>query len=263
MKAKSVFISHGGGPLPLLGDPGHAEMVEALTELSTQLERPSAIVVVSAHWETENPQIINLSEPNLYYDYYNFPPESYEIKYDCVGNDTLATKIESDLVSHGFEVSFEHNRGIDHGVYVPLKIMYPEADIPVIQLSMLKNLDPETHIRMGQALQSLSESDVLVMGSGFSFHNMQAFRRQVPEHEQQLNLDFEAWLTQTCTDPAITELDRANRLINWIDAPGARYCHPREEHLLPLHVCYGVAESSANQARNMEILGKAASFFVW
>ena len=138
MPAKSVFISHGGGPLPLLGDEQHTEMIETLESIRDLIEMPKCIVVVSAHWEKRVPTILSRSEPKLFYDYSGFPPESYEIDYPCVGDIELAGEIVGMFDENGIEHQVEEERGYDHGVFVPLKIMYPNADVPVIQLS-LKN----------------------------------------------------------------------------------------------------------------------------
>ncbi len=172
---KALFISHGGGPLPLLGDAGHQEMVECLKNIASSMAKPAALVVVSAHWETQLPTITAGERPSLIYDYYGFPEESYEIEYPCPGEPSLAESIHNLLGASGMEAKLDKARGLDHGVFVPLKIMYPEADIPCIQLSLANSLDPSSHIKMGRALGSLSQKNILVVGSGFSFHNLPAF----------------------------------------------------------------------------------------
>jgi aromatic ring-opening dioxygenase catalytic subunit (LigB family) len=149
---KSLFISHGGGPLPLLGDAGHQEMVHCLKNIAEEITRPEAIVVVSAHWEERLPTITSGIQLPLIYDYYGFPEESYEITYPCPGEPALAQKIQS---------------------------LLNEADIPCVQISLTDSLDPSLHIRTGQALQRLSTDNVLIIGSGFSFHNLKAFFRRV------------------------------------------------------------------------------------
>ena len=258
-----LFLSHGGGPLPLLGDAGHSEMVASLQTIAQQLAKPTAIVVISAHWEAAVPSIVAAAKPDLIYDYYGFPEPAYDIQYPAAGNPHLAEQIASCLYKRGMTAELDVNRGFDHGMYVPLKIMYPDADIPCVQLSLLKNLDPAQHIKYGTALADLNQENLLVIGSGFSFHNMQAFFAPSTSQSQAMNNAFEAWLHETCHSHELSEADRAQRLINWTTAPHARYCHPREEHLLPLHVCYGVAQRACSEIFEMTILGKQASAILW
>ena len=260
---KALFISHGGGPLPLLGDPGHREMVACLQEIASSITQPEAIVVVSAHWEETNPTITSGPNPELIYDYYNFPPESYKIQYPCPGNPALAKDIYQLLLKSGIESRLDDARGFDHGLFVPLKIMYPEATIPCIQLSLVSSLDPTAHINIGRALQSLHQQNVLVMGSGFSFHNLQAFFGNHTESSKQLNAAFENWLMKTCTSRELNEQQRFEMLVNWHKAEGATFCHPREEHLLPLHVCYGVAQSPGINTYSLHILNRQSSMYAW
>lgn len=260
---KAIFISHGGGPLPLLGDPAHQEMVSCLQNIATSFPEPKAIVVVSAHWEESVPVITAGQNPSLIYDYYGFPPESYTIQYPCSGEPVLAKEIQRLLEQAQIKAGLDDARGLDHGVFVPLKIMYPQANIPCVQLSLFKSLDPAQHVAMGKALAALHKQDVLVIGSGFSFHNMQAFFSAGSNDARQLNHAFDAWLTDVCCNADYLEEHREEILLNWAAAPGARYCHPREEHLLPLHVCYGVAQSPASESFSLTILNKKSCMFVW
>lgn len=260
---RALFISHGGGPMPLLGDPGHREMVLCLQDIAVSIPRPDAILVVSAHWEESVPTITAHKNPALIYDYYGFPPESYEIQYPCVGEPALAQALHQMLENREIEARLDDTRGLDHGVFVPLKIMYPQADIPCVQMSLVKTLDASLHIDIGSALQSLATQNVLVLGSGFSFHNMREFFAPESAESTQLNESFEQWLVNTCTSKELSEPARRERLINWTDAPGARFCHPREEHLLPLHVCYGVAQAPCTKVHTLNILNKKSSMHVW
>jgi len=258
-----LFLSHGGGPMPLLGDPDHREMVERLTELAGRLRRPSAILVISAHWEASVPTITSGANPELIYDYYGFPPESYEITYPCPGEPALAQQVHQALEQAGIAARLDDRRGFDHGLFVPLKLMYPQADIPCVQLSLVDSLDAEAHLAIGRALQALDVPNLLVIGSGFSFHNMKAFfGPSTPEIEAR-NLAFEAWLEATCCDTGLTEAQRTERLVHWERAPHARFCHPREEHLLPLHVCYGLAGRPSEPPIVATILRKKAGMFHW
>ncbi|MGM0984988.1 MAG: DODA-type extradiol aromatic ring-opening family dioxygenase [Pseudomonadota bacterium] len=258
-----LFISHGGGPMPLLGDPDHREMVERLTEIAGQLRKPSAILVISAHWEEDVPTITSGANPALIYDYSGFPPESYHIEYPCPGDPALARQIHQVLQQAGMSARLDDQRGFDHGTFVPLKLMYPKADIPCVQLSLVNSLDASTHLAMGRALQALDVDELLVIGSGFSFHNMQAFFAPDTPEIQARNHAFEAWLEKTCTAAEIEEAERAERLAHWDRAPHARFCHPREEHLLPLHVCYGLAERPSEAHISARILGKQSGMFYW
>jgi len=258
-----LYLSHGGGPLPLLGDEGHLEMVYTLEYLAAKLSKPSAILLVSAHWEEDVPTITSGPNPELIYDYYGFPAEAYSIEYPCAGETELAGRVHQLLDQHGIEARLDGQRGFDHGLFVPLKIMYPEADIPCVQLSLVTDLDPLEHLRIGSALASLDQKDLLVIGSGFSFHNMRAFFSPETEETRKMNKSFERWLIDTCANSEISEEERWKRLAGWEEAPFARYCHPREEHLLPLHVCYGIAQRLCREYFELKILGKKASFYLW
>ena len=258
-----LYVSHGGGPLPLLGDAAHKQLVENLERLATIVARPSAIVVISAHWEEARPTITAGANPSLLYDYYGFPAESYEIQYPAPGSPVLARRIHDMLASDGMEPVLDERRGFDHGLFVPLKIMFPDATIPCVQLSLVRGLDPAEHVRMGKALVGLRRDAVLVVGSGFSFHNMQAFFSPSTGQVRSMNEAFEQWLMETCSGHAFGESERERRLVDWTAAPAARFCHPREEHLVPLHVCYGIVQSPARQVFQLEVMGKAASAYLW
>jgi len=262
-KPTVLFLSHGGGPLPLLGDTGHQEMVQNLQHVVTQIPKPSAILLISAHWEASTPTLTAGAQPALIYDYYGFPDESYEIQYPCPGEPELAALIQQRLVEHGMPAKLDEKRGFDHGLFVPLKIMYPEADIPCVQLSLLHSLDASAHIQMGKALADVEYDNLLIIGSGFSFHNLRAFFTPVTKETQSMNAAFEHWLIETCSSSGLDETERMHRLLQWEQAPNARYCQPREEHLLPLHVCYGVAQKACNDYFTLTIMNKLASVYLW
>jgi len=260
-----LFLPHGGGPLPVLGDKGHEKMVSFLKEIVTKLGEPSAIVVISAHWEEEQATITSNSHPEIIYDYYGFPAEAYTIQYAAPGNPGLAKEIHALLMASGIPAKLDEQRGFDHGLFVPLKLMYPKAQIPCIQLSLLKNLDPRKHIALGKVIASLREKNILIIGSGMSFHNLKTFFSSDIDSSRE-NDAFDHWLIETCTDPAISSEAREQRLIEWEKAPFARFCHPREEHLLPLHVCYGIAcfgTPIAKIAFNDQIMGKKVTSLLW
>ncbi|MES9990855.1 MAG: class III extradiol ring-cleavage dioxygenase [Candidatus Thiodiazotropha sp.] len=249
--------------MPLLGDEGHQEMVACLKEMARAMEKPSAIIVVSAHWEEAVPTVTSANNPSLIYDYYGFPQASYSIEYPCPGEPSLAGRIRRLLREAGMEADLNDQRGFDHGLFVPLKIIYPEADIPCVQLSLVNSLDPMQHIRIGKALRPLRNENLLIIGSGFSFHNMRAFFTPDTAESRRMNESFEAWLIDTCSNKTLEEDERAQLLKDWHSAPYARYCHPREEHLLPLHLCYGITQSPCSSYHELEIVNKKSSMYLW
>jgi 4,5-DOPA dioxygenase extradiol len=198
----------------------------------------------------------------MFYDYYGFPDEAYEITYPAPGSPELAEKIKGTLEENNIPARIDPQRGFDHGLFIPLKLMYPQADIPSLQLSLLRGLNPGAHIALGKALQKLMKENILVIGSGFSFHNMGAFHWGGPGRPDPANDAFQNWLIETCTGP-ISQAEREQRLIEWEKAPAARYCHPREEHLLPVHVCQGMAGKPAKLIFDDKILGKRSVAFLW
>lgn len=199
--------------------------------------KPAAIVVISAHWQTDDFTVQSAPAPSMLYDYYGFPPHTYQLQYPAAGAPGLAEKIVQRLTQAGFHASKDPARGYDHGVFVPLLLAFPEADIPVIQLSLKNNLSPTEHIACGRILESLRDDNILILGSGMSFHNMRAFNH--PQAKQYADA-FDAALQQACEAAA----EQRNALLdNWEEMPAARFCHPpqAEEHLLPLLVCAGAA----------------------
>lgn len=261
-KSQIVYFSHGGGPLPILGDPGHRAMIDFMTALPEKLHRPEAVLVISAHWEEWQPTLLGAENPPMFYDYYGFPPQAYEINYPAPGSPALAQRIAGMLEKSGFQAQLDPARGFDHGLFIPLKMMYPQADIPCLQLSLIRGLDAETHLSLGKALRDLLMENILVIGSGFSFHNMSAFSWQNLGASDPANDAFQDWLIETCTGK-LDEAARDQLLIAWQKAPSARYCHPREEHLLPLHVCQGMAGKPAEVIFDDKILGKRSIAFLW
>jgi 4,5-DOPA dioxygenase extradiol len=260
--AQIVYFSHGGGPLPILGDPGHKAMIDFMTALPERLHKPEVILVISAHWEERAPTLLGSDYPPMFYDYYGFPAESYEINYPAPGSPALVDMVTGALQKNGFPCAVDPGRGYDHGHFIPLKLMYPQADIPTTQLSLIRGLDAETHVRLGKALGVLRSENILVIGSGFSFHNMSAFSWQSLDAPDPANDAFQNWLIETCTG-SLPETEREMRLVKWEKAPSARYCHPREEHLLPLHVCQGMASKPAELIFDDKILGKRSLGFCW
>jgi 4,5-DOPA dioxygenase extradiol len=261
-KAQIVYFSHGGGPLPILGDASHKAMVDFMARLPLQLTKPDAILVISAHWEESAATLLGAQNPAMFYDYYGFPEKAYEITYPAPGSPELAKRIAGFLKQNNIPAQIDPHRGFDHGVFIPLKLMYPQADIPSLQLSLLRGLNPAAHIALGQALRELKNENILVIGSGFSFHNQRAFFSQKPGTPDPVNDAFQNWLIEVCAGP-LPQSEREQRLIEWEKAPSARYCHPREEHLLPLHVCLGMADRPAKLIFDDQILGKRSVAFLW
>ena len=259
-----VFVPHGGGPMPLLGDVSHRELTAFMQNLAQDLPTPEAILVISAHWEESIAHVSSAANPAMIFDYYGFPPESYEFRYPAPGQPQLAENIAQLLRANNIPVTLDDQRGYDHGTFVPLLLSYPHADIPVVQLSLLASLDPAAHIALGNAIAPLREQGVLILGSGMSFHNMRAFFSPSPTVKTKSD-NFDGWLVETLTSDALDYSQRAKRLNTWASAPDARFSHPREEHLLPLHVCFGAAKASSGAQHNFGgyLLGTRVSGFLW
>lgn len=260
-----LFVPHGGGPMPLLGEPNHRELIAFMRAVIADLPRPEAILVITAHWEEDVATISSSPAPGMFYDYYGFPPETYQFKYPAAGNPILAQRIADSLAVAGIPARLDPERNFDHGAFVPLMLMYPQADIPVVQLSLINNLDSAAHIALGKALASFREEGVLILGSGMSFHNMQAFFSANPATQGKSEL-FDKWLTQTLASDELSVSEQAARMVDWKSAPEARFCHPREEHLLPLHVCFGAASLATPHAAKIYsgfLFNAKISAFLW
>jgi aromatic ring-opening dioxygenase catalytic subunit (LigB family) len=166
---------------------------------STCPEKPQAVLVVSAHWETRNgPTVNTCAAPPLLFDYHGFPPETYELTWPAPGDPALASRVKTLLDNADFRTSEDATRGFDHGVFCPLKLAFPDADVPVVQLSLVEGLDPETHLAMGRALAPLRREGVLIIGSGMSYHNMGGFMGG-DEAPKEASKEFDAWLAETCS----------------------------------------------------------------
>jgi aromatic ring-opening dioxygenase catalytic subunit (LigB family) len=235
-----VFVPHGGGPWPFVEIGFPRADVDRLADYLRSVSaippsRPKALLVVSAHWEKPVPTVMASAHPPILYDYYGFPPESYEITWPAPGAPDLAARVQQLLGDAGIRSGADAERGFDHGTFVPLKLTYPDADVPAAQLSLKRGLDPAEHLAIGRALAPLRNEGVFIIGSGMTFHNLRAFRdpRAAPVAET-----FDAWLREAMVqDPP----ERNRQLEKWASAPAARAAHPREEHLLPLMVVSGAA----------------------
>lgn len=241
----AVFLPHGGGPWPFVEmGLGDTRELDALSRYLRSVRDvppvpPKALLVISAHWEEVVPTVMTAEHPPMLYDYYGFPPEAYHLTWPAPGNPALAARVRTLLGDAGFEFESGEDpaRGFDHGTFVPLKLTYPDADVPTVQLSLRKGLDPKEHLAIGRALAPLRDEGIFLVGSGMSFHNLRGFGPQGVASSEA----FDAWL-----DTAVTQEDAAARdreLTSWSAAPSARLAHPREEHLLPLMVIAGAAGS--------------------
>ena len=235
-----VFLPHGGGPWPFveLGF-GTKEETDGLASYlrsvaSLPAEKPSALLVISAHWEEAVPTVSTSARPPMLYDYYGFPPASYEIQWPAPGDPRLAARVRGLLADAGFATAEDPTRGYDHGTFVPLKLAYPDADVPTVQLSLQRGLDPAVHLAMGRALAPPRDEGVFIVGSGMTYHDLRNFGPRALAVSEA----FDAWLREAGTaSPA----ERDRLLERWQEAPMARRAHPREEHLLPMMVIAGAA----------------------
>lgn len=244
MRQPTLFIPHGGGPCFFMEwDPPdawarHRAFLEHLP--ATLPTPPRALLVISAHWEAPQFTVQKNPAPPIVYDYHGFPPHTYQLTWPAPGSPALAERVAELLSAAGMPCAFDTQRGFDHGVFIPLKVAFLEADIPCVQLSLRADLDPVAHLAAGRALAPLREESVLIIGSGNTYHNLGVMLQTWRGDEAGLQgREFDAWLTETVTHPDAAE--RARRLSDWFRAPGARDSHPREEHLIPLMVTAGAA----------------------
>ena len=235
----AYFISHGGGPWPWLDGPFRRNfdvLESSLRATAREIGKPRAILSISGHWEEPRFTVMSGEHPPMVYDYSGFPEHTYRIRYAAPGSPGVAARVSQLLRDAGIDAAEDARRGFDHGTYTPLAVMYPDADVPVLQLSLKTGYDPEAHLAAGRALAPLRAEDVLVMASGLSYHNL----RQFGPGAASASKAFDGWLTQTLvgSDPR----ERVERLLLWTKAPAARQAHPQEDHLVPLMVAVGAAE---------------------
>ncbi len=258
----TYFIPHGGGPCffmdwsPIGPADTWTGMDAFLRGMIQDVPRPRAILVISAHWEAPAFTVNTAAQPSLLFDYYGFPEHTYRLQYPAPGDPALALRIHQLIAEAGLPVAAIDDRGLDHGVFVPLLLIHPPADIPVVQLSLREGLDPAEHIRLGEALAPLRDDGVLIIGSGMSYHDVRALMRGNSARDAQT---FDDWLTRAATADAGT---RNAALIDWSRAPAARAAHPREEHLLPLMVVSGAAgEDRGTRIYSEPIVGNRVSAY--
>jgi len=255
-------LPHGGGPCFFMdwtwgpADTWNAtqRFLEGLA--ATLPELPKAMLVVSAHWEEAAFTVGAAARPELIYDYYGFPEHTYQLTWPAPGEPQLAARVAELLGQAGLQASVSASRGFDHGVFVPLKLAFPEAQIPVVTLSLAASLDPALHLAAGRALASLREEGVLIVASGMSFHNLRGYLQpETPERARA----FDAWLTRAVESPS---RERTALLTDWRKAPFAAYSHPREEHLIPLMVAAGAGgDAPGKRIFGDEPMGAALSAY--
>ena len=258
LRQPALYLPHGGGPCFFMDDPagvwtGMRTFLEGVA--ATLPQRPRAILVVSGHWETEGFRLTGSARPPLVYDYYNFPPHTYALRYDAPGDPVLAQRAAGLLAAAGLEAEVDPDRGLDHGVFIPLKVALPAADIPVVEMSLDRGLDPALHLAAGRALSPLLDEGVLILATGMSFHNMRGYgdpRFTAPSEA------FDAWLTRTLGAGA---RERDAGLVGWAEAPHARACHPQEEHLIPVMVAAGAGSGPGRRIYSERVLQTALSGF--
>lgn len=230
-------------------------------------QKPKAILIISGHWEEETVTIQSNLNPPMLFDYGGFPPHTYELKFPATGSPELVSRVAELLQQNGIDLQTDAQRGFDHGTFIPLLVALPKADIPVVQLSMRADMNPEAHIKLGEALQPLRDEGILIIGSGMSYHNLRSMFAQMgktlaADFVIPQALEFHNWLTDAVTHAQPQE--RNNLLADWASAPMARQAHPREEHLLPLHVVAGAAGGDiGTQALNDVVLGTPQSAFIF
>ncbi len=263
----TYFIPHGGGPWPFMDahwGGGYEDLTAFLKSIRPSLpQTPKAILLVTAHWDDVDTLTVSTAEhPGMYYDYYGFPPHTYEIKYPAPGSPEVANDVVAAMQAAGIPVKTDDTRGYDHGTFIPLMVAFPEADIPVVQMSLRGDLDPEFHIKFGEALAPLREQGILILASGMSYHNMRAFRTEHPAHEA-ASMRFDDWLKDTLENADTQTRDTA--LTHWWDNPDAQACHfPTPEHFLPVMVAAGAGgKSAAKQVFKGRILDKTYSAYRW
>lgn len=254
----TLFIPHGAGPCFFMDwARGPADTWDAMGAwlrglVASLPEWPKAILAISGHWEADRFTVGSAPRPGLIFDYYGFPEHTYRLTFDAPGSPALAARVRQLLGEAGFATAEDSERGYDHGVFVPLKLVTPDADIPVVQLSLRSDLDPDAHYAAGRALAPLRDEGVLIVGSGMSWHNMRGFSPAFTERSRA----FDGWLGEALSDPE----GREAAIGGWASAPYAREAHPREEHLAPLFVAAGAGHGEPGRvAFRDEVMDVAVS----
>ena len=235
----TLFVSHGGGPWPFVDGMREmfAKSAREFAALPGRLPaRPKAVLVITGHWEAPEFSVSTSEHPPMDYDYSGFPPHTYQLQYPAPGSPALAARVTALLATGGIACQQDPTRGFDHGTFVPLGLMYPQADMPIVLLSMKSGYNAAEHFRVGQLLAPLRDEGVLILGSGLTFHNMRGFGNPA---STPVAAAFERYLNDAVTQPDAAQ--RQHLLEHWTQGPGARLTHPREDHLIPLLVAAGAA----------------------
>ena len=239
MRQPTIYVPHGGGPWPWINDFGGPGAMAPLRQFLADLpgtlpEPPRAILCVTAHWEEDVVTVSTAARPGMLYDYGGFPAHTYQITWPAPGAPQVAARVQTMLEGAGIKSGVNAARGYDHGTFVPLAVAWPGAEVPTVQMSLVRGLDPATHDNIGRALQPLRDEGVLIVGSGMSYHSMRGYGTEQGARDAAI---FDSWLSHSVQDPD----HRSAALSKWADAPAGRSSHPREEHLLPLMVVTGAA----------------------
>ncbi|KAF1986295.1 extradiol ring-cleavage dioxygenase [Aulographum hederae CBS 113979] len=272
-RAPVISISHGGGPMPLLGDPSHAAIVESLKtrvpealKLGTD-EAPRAIVLVTAHWSTDEPTISAAEKNELLYDYHGFPSEAYKLKYPAKGSKEVAELVRESLAAEGMSGQLDVSRGWDHGVFIPMLLINPSANVPIIQVSVLASESISAHLSLGRALARLRDQNIAIIGSGFaSFHNLRIMFSPQTLASPAFKARNKAW--NQALDDAVLEADgeeRGKKLQGWRGWEGAYDSHPRggAEHFMPLVVCAAAGGEGKARVWKDEFTGLSIASYCW
>ncbi|UWP94930.1 dioxygenase [Aliiroseovarius crassostreae] len=248
MRQPTYFISHGGGPWPWIPRMRQmfATLERSLAAMPSKLpERPKAVLMISGHWESNGFDVMSSAAPPMVYDYSGFPPETYEITYPAPGDPDLAQRTQDLIRAAGLPSALNAAQGFDHGVFAPMAVMYPKADMPTYQVSLNRTYDPAQHMALGRALAPLRDEGVLIVGSGLSYHNLRLMgpEARIPSTE------FDAWLN---TAMMLSPDKRRAAILNWETAPSARIAHKEEDHLVPLFAALGAAEEDPASVRYHE-----------
>jgi aromatic ring-opening dioxygenase catalytic subunit (LigB family) len=235
----TYYLSHGGGPWPWMKSQTGStfdRLERSLVEIRREIgELPRAVLVVSGHWESDRFLATSSAHPPMVYDYYGFPEEMYRIRYDAPGAPALAAKVEGLLSRGGLTSGLDPAQGFDHGTFSLMKTLYPDATMPIVQLSLRNDYDPAAHLEVGRLIAPLRDAGVLILGSGSSYHDLRGMRGSGGPASR----TFDGWLEETLV--GVDSNERHRRLMDWTSAPAAREAHPQEDHLMPLMVAVGSA----------------------
>ncbi len=244
VRLPTYFLSHGGGPWPWMREErgtAYDQLEASLLQVRRELGAAArAVLMVSGHWEADSFLLSSAARPPMVYDYYGFPEHTYRIRYDAPGAPALAATVRDILNAGGLASRLDPARGFDHGTFSLMQTMYPESDMPLLQLSLKADFDPAAHLKAGELLAPLRDQGVLILGSGLSYHDLRGLMSGAGAKASAV---FDAWLNETLVE--VSPEERRARLLRWQAAPAARAAHPREDHLMPLMVAVGAAGEDA------------------